>query len=371
MLDYQARLRKDIARWLDRGLIDSRIAEALLRDSAGQPKEGTSFGSVLAVMASILIGAALLVFIAANWEGIPRVTRVLALFALIASSYVGGAWLKLRDHPAFGEGLYLVGAAAFGGSIALLGQMYHMAGDELQAILTWCLGTLVAAIGLRSTVLTNAAVVIAAIWFVMREMDFNAATPHAHGFLLVGAAIWAASYWTGSRAARHLLVLCLILYAFMIGIDGLVMEVGLLLAAISALVFAAAYLRPVLVERLTRLGGPYPAHPLIGFLVGMAMIQVEIVDQFGAMLLATLVAFAGIVAALVLRGRESRLMRWIAYAAFTVEVCFAYVVTVGTMMDTAGLFLFSGVAFGIAAFLIIRIEKRLSPPSPAVQGGTA
>ena len=105
MLDYQARLRKDIARWLDRGLIDSRIAEALLRDSAGQPKEGTSFGSVLAVMASILIGAALLVFIAANWEGIPRVTRVLALFALIAASYVGGAWLKLRfQGPAVGAG---------------------------------------------------------------------------------------------------------------------------------------------------------------------------------------------------------------------------------------------------------------------------
>lgn len=370
MLDYHARLRKNIARWVDKGLIDTRTADALARDAAIQPSQGTSFGSVLAIMASILIAAALLVFIAANWEAMPRIVRVLGLFGLITASYVGGAWLKLRDHPAFGEGLYLVGAAAFGGAIALLGQMYHMSGDEIAAILTWCLGTLVAAAGLRSPVLTNAAVVIAAVWFVMWEMDHSAMPGHAHGYLLLGAAIWAVSYWTQSRTARHLLVLSLILYAFIIAVDDMMIEIGALMAVVSAGIFAAAYLKPATVENLTRLGGPYPAHPLIGFLVGMALIQANIVDEFGPMLLATLVAFAGIVAALVLRGRESRLMRWIAYAAFTIEVCFAYVVTVGTMMDTAGLFLFSGVAFAVAAFFIIRIEKRLAA-APVVEGGAA
>ena len=105
-------------------------------------------------------------------------------------------------------------------------------------------------------------------------------------------------------------------------------------------------------------------------MVGMTMIQVEVYDEFGPMLLATLMAFAGIVAALVLRGRESALMRWIAYAAFTVELCLAYIITVGTMMDTAGLFLFSGVALGIVAFVITRMERRLGA-RPIVEGRAA
>ena len=88
------------------------------------------------------------------------------------------------------------------------------------------------------------------------------------------------------------------------------------------------------------------------------MVQVEIYDGFGAMLLATLIAFAGIVAALLLRGRQSTLMRWLAYAGFTIELIFLYGVTLGTMIDTAGLFLFSGLALAVVAFLIMRIERR-------------
>jgi uncharacterized membrane protein len=37
-------------------------------------------------------------------------------------------------------------------------------------------------------------------------------------------------------------------------------------------------------------------------------------------------------------------------------------------MDTAGLFLFSGLALALVAFFIIRIEKRMAV-RPAVQGG--
>jgi len=75
-------------------------------------------------------------------------------------------------------------------------------------------------------------------------------------------------------------------------------------------------------------------------------------------MLATLVAFAGIVTALLLRGRQSALMRWIAYAAFTVELAFLYFVTLGALIDTAALFLFSGLALAGVAFFIMRLERR-------------
>ncbi|MEZ5804704.1 MAG: DUF2157 domain-containing protein [Rhizobiaceae bacterium] len=367
MFAQRSHLRREIVRWRDAGLVDGTTAERLLLDVETRQDEGMSFGSVLAIMAAILVAAAILVFIAANWEAIPRLARVGALFALIAAGYVGGAVLKGRDHPGFGEALFIIGAASFGAAIALIGQMYHMTGDETAAVLTWCLGTTLAAAVLRSPVLTAAAVLIAVAWLLMLADGMRV---YRYAFLLLGIVIWAVSYWTHGRAARHLLLLSAILWAFVVGIDGRPVEAGLALALVSAAVFAAAHWAQETVERLARLGGPYPAHPLIGFLVGMAMIQVEVYEHFVPMLLATLIAFAGIIAALVLRGRESRLMRWIAYVAFAIELCFAYIVTVGSMIDTAGLFLFSGLALAVVAFIIVRIEKRMTG-RPAMQGGAA
>ena len=136
MAGYVGRVRQDIARWVESGLIDAGTAEKLTSDIEANARRSLSFGSILAMLAAVLLAAAIMIFVAANWEAIPRVARVLSLFAVIAAGYVGGAWLKLRDHPAFAEAAWVVAAAAFGGSIALIGQMYHFSGDESGAILT-------------------------------------------------------------------------------------------------------------------------------------------------------------------------------------------------------------------------------------------
>ena len=345
-------------------LVDRATGDRLAIEIVKTAPRAFTFGSVLAAMAAILLGASVLVFIAANWEAIPRIVRVLALFALIFGSYVGGALLKERGSG-FGEALYLLGAVAFGGSIALIGQMYHLSGDETEAILVWCIGTAVAAAGLRSPMLTNAAVLLAITWLLMRTGDWGRSAGFPYFYLVLAAALWAISYWTRSMAARHILLLSISLYAVLFGFSFVFSDdfatfgvVGAALAILATIVFFAAHNFPEDVERYAQLGGPAPAHSLIAFVVGIAMVQVKVYDQFGLMLLATLVAFAGIVTALLLRGRQSALMRWIAYAAFTVELAFLYFVTLGALIDTAALFLFSGLALAGVAFFIMRLERR-------------
>lgn len=161
MPGYSARVRKDIGRWIEAGLIDSGTGELLVRDIETQDRRSFSFGTVLAIMAALLVGAALLIFVAANWEGIPRLGRIASIFAVMAVGYLGGALLKASDHPALGEALWLIAAAGFGGAIALIGQMYHLSGDEIDAVFAWCVGTIVAAAVLRSGVLTMAATALA------------------------------------------------------------------------------------------------------------------------------------------------------------------------------------------------------------------
>ncbi|TIR44629.1 MAG: DUF2157 domain-containing protein, partial [Mesorhizobium sp.] len=72
MASYSSRVRADIARWLQAGLVDASTADALTRDVEANERKSLSFGSILAMMAALLFGAAVLIFIAANWEAIPR-----------------------------------------------------------------------------------------------------------------------------------------------------------------------------------------------------------------------------------------------------------------------------------------------------------
>ncbi|RUM98683.1 DUF2157 domain-containing protein [Pseudaminobacter arsenicus] len=365
MPSYVSRLKADVSRWVEQGMIDQATGQLLVADAEVRNERSFNFGSVLAIMAALLLGAAILLLVAANWEAIPRLVRVGTLFALIFGFYVGGAWLKQRGRDALAEACWLIAAAAFGGSIALVGQMYHLSGDEASAILTWCAGTALAAAALRSSALTVAAVAIAMAWMVMRGIDDWDIVPQF--YLVMAAAFWLISYWTQSRPARHLILLSLILYMCIVAAHHDTIAIGIALAIGSALLFILATRAPEPVERIVLLDRRLPVHCLLGFLVGLALAQIDLVDEGGRLALAAVVTFGGIAAALIIAGRESRMLRWLAYTGFGLELAFIYAVMIGTMLGTAGLFLASGVVLGIIALFIIRIERRIR--ARPVQGG--
>lgn len=360
MAGHAAKVRRDIDRWVASGLIDRATGDVLFRDVREHERRGFSFGSILAIMAALLFGASILIFVASNWDAVPRIARVLALFAIILAGYVGGAALKLADHAAIGEAVWLVAAAAFGGSIAMIGQMYHLSGDETEAILVWCIGTTVAAAVLRSGVLTMGAVALASTWLFLRGVDFWRQTDFPHLFLALAAVLWAISYWSRSSGARHLILLSLMFYAVLAAVEYEVTPVALALTVVSAVLFLAPALAPEPVDRVVQLDGLLPAHALFGFLTGIVMLQLDIWDDPGpGFILAASVGLAATIGAVLLAGRDSRGLRWIAYVGFAVELCLIYAVTVGSMAFTSGFFLAAGAVLGALSFAIIRIEKRM------------
>ncbi|RWA59417.1 DUF2157 domain-containing protein [Mesorhizobium sp.] len=365
MASYASRVRSDIARWRQTGLIDAPTAEALVRDIEANERKSLSFGSILAMMAALLFGAAILIFVAANWEAIPRLVRVAALFTAILAGYVGGAVLKTRDHAAIGEALWIVAAAAFGGSIALIGQMYHLTGDEASALLTWGAGTALAAVALRSNPLTVVSVGIADAWLLLKWGGFFRRSEFPHLFPAIVLVLFAISFWTRSQAARHLIILSVLFYLVLLSMDHNTLQVSVPLALFSALLFAAAVFAAEPVDRIVQLGGRLPLHALIGFLTGMAMVQFELADEAsynGAFAIASAVALAAIVVAIMLGGRESRGLRWVAYAGFAFELAIIYVVMLQSMLGTAGFFLAAALLLGTMALVIIRVEKRMNTP---------
>lgn len=363
MASYPVRVKRDIARWVERGLIEPGLAQVLADDIDAHQRKSFSFGSILAILAALLFAAALLIFIAANWEYMPRLWRVGLVFAALAAGYIGGAVLKQRDHPAFAEALWLIGAAGFGGAISLIGQMYHLSGDEAQAVLVWCGGKALAALALRSGPLTAGAVVLADAWLAMLALDFWGSTPFPYGFAAVAVVLWALSYWTDSKVARHLILLSLDFYLVLLAIEVNMFTVSVALAIVSAAVFAFAVMRPAEAERLARLDGRLALHGLIGFLTGMTVLQFGMIDELGALVVGAVISFAGIAAALFYGGRDSRAVRWIAYLGFGCQLVFTYVVTLGTMLGTAGFFLLGSATLAILAWVIIRIERRVNAPA--------
>ncbi|WP_269930004.1 DUF2157 domain-containing protein [Aminobacter sp. HY435] len=367
MASYATKVKKDIARWVESGLVDGATADTLVRDVETRERSGLDFGSILAIMAALLFGAAILILVAANWEAIPRAVRVAALFAVILAGYVGGAAIKLRGNLGFGEALWLVAAAAFGGSIALIGQMYHFSGDEASAVLTWGIGTAIAAAALRSHALTVAAVGIADAWLVLKGFEFFRREAFPHLFPVLMAVLWGLSLWTRSMAARHLIVLSLIFYALLLALHYDTFEIATVLAVVSAAVLAVAALAPVQVEHILQLGGRLPLHGLIGFLTGIGILQVDLADD-GGFVVASAIALAVIAAVIVFLGRESRALRWIAYLGFAFQLAIVYGVTVGSMLGTAGFFFAAAVILAGLAYAIIRIERRMRPQ---LAGGNA
>jgi uncharacterized membrane protein len=83
MAGYAERVKKDIARWAVDGLIDAQTAERLAGDIEAHARSRISFPMIFAMMAAALVGAAVLLLVAANWEAIPRLVRVALLMAVI------------------------------------------------------------------------------------------------------------------------------------------------------------------------------------------------------------------------------------------------------------------------------------------------
>jgi uncharacterized membrane protein len=136
------------------------------------------------------------------------------------------------------------------------------------------------------------------------------------------------------------------------------------LATISAGAFAFAVWMPERSEALLRLGGGLPEQGLVGFIAGMSLVQFAYYEKSGFLVVAITV-FAGVIAALVLAGRESRMLRWLAYAAFIYEIGYVYVVLIGSMLGTAGFFLAAGLVLAIIAVVITRIERRMKSAEAA------
>jgi uncharacterized membrane protein len=360
---FSVSANRDIERWVANGLIDRATAEKLYADLANSPGR-FGLGAVLGVLGAVLLGAAFLSLIAANWEAIPRLVRVAVILALIAFGYIGGAWRMGRGDAVFSVVHYLLAAVAFGGGIALIGQMYHLSGDAASAALVWCVGTLLAAFLLLSGNLAAMAGLVGLFYLFGVAAENSWHSTHYYWVvppLALGVA--AIARLTHTRLGLHSsawLVLGLFLF---IRIEHDAEYLDYAFAVGGAIGFFAFVYFEDMTETATHFARALQFYALAAAFAGLAALQLQLLSgNTGGTILLGIAIIGLAIAALAFRGRDHGQVRTISYIAFSLEVLYLAYQTVGSILGTSLFFFLIGIFVIFLAFLVVRLERRFKSP---------
>lgn len=172
---YRKRLDDDLARWETDGIVVAGT-RAAVRDALGPVPRGVDLTTAVAIVGGLLIAAAFLAFVAANWEAIARPARFGILLAGIGGSFALGILFERRDRAILADLAVTVGSLVFGAAIALTGQMYHLDDDFAGGMMLWSLGALTAAILTGSRGALAVALAAGCLWSGGRAFDGD--VPH-------------------------------------------------------------------------------------------------------------------------------------------------------------------------------------------------
>ncbi|MFT4184755.1 MAG: DUF2157 domain-containing protein [Rhizobium sp.] len=369
---YRGRLERDLKIWVDKGLIAAPAAAAILGEYDSRPAS-FSLGRVLALMAALLVGAAILLFVASNWQEIPRIVRLLGIVGIIWAFYLGGAYVAARGRSILASALFILGTISFGGAMSLVGQMYNISGDALTMMIVWFAAAAVAAALFRSPAQVALAGFLAwgfsGLYLWEHADDWYGLMPWAPP--IMAAVVIVLVRYADAPRARHLAYLVIVGWLTWIFAQHESLRAAVMLAAAGMAAFLVVSLPASPLRRMALTAGAAPAFysflvAAIGFLAIHGEIDGGILDEtiWGddklALILLAFATLASAVVAIALVGRDNGAVRYLAYVMFAGEILYLAGETVGSIIGTSGFFLICGVLVAIAAWLVIRLERRFS-----------
>lgn len=360
---YRGRLKRDLDDWVARGLIDAGTAARLLTD-VDQRTRSYSLGTVLAMCAAALIAAAILMLVAANWDQVPRTARVAGIFFQIWLYHAVALIAHHKGYARVSAAALLLGATAFGAGIQLIGQMYHLSGDSITAMLVWFSITIVSASLFRSPALTVMAGILGlATWLVgiwSGDFEWGSKGILQHWQPVAALLVAAATAWTGADRAKHLAYWLFIAWIWWLVLDGPNEILVLIVTVISVALFLALTVNGSPLAQLERRMGASPAfYAFLVALMGLARYQGEAEGPLATALMAcVLLGFC--LVAIALKGRDNTAVRYLAYAAFVADLLYLANETIGSLLGTSAFFLLCGIVVAVVAFIVVRLERRLS-----------
>jgi uncharacterized membrane protein len=355
MWNYRTRVERDLARWREQGWV-TPVGESAIRQDLAKDKRTLGLANSLSTLSAVLIGFAVMSFVGANWDAIPRIVRLGMLLGALWASYGFAEVLARRGMTGFAHSAILLGVSIFGASIMLISQMYHIDGNPPDGVLAWFAGALLAGVALKSNPSLALAMILAVVWGCMNGFERNEVY---WPFLIPWALVSAAYYWRRWRPGLHLSGLALTGFVVSLGYflnhghaHGLVVAIGLGVAAAS---FVGERLRP-------DLRGLWPGVLNYGIVIvfcGLFALQFIESPELDVFILLAVLALA-ITLGAIYRGLQdhNRGALWLGYIGFSFEILAVYAKTIGSILNTSLFFLVAGLIVSGLAALAHRLHKR-------------
>lgn len=363
---YRARIEKDLAIWVGRGFVTDASARAMLAEY--DARETTfSLGRVLMLIAAVLFGAALLMLIAANWEAIPRLMRVGGVIGLLWLLTLSAAFWLRRGATGLGEAALVLASMTFGGAIALIGQMYHLSGDATDTLLLWLGSTAFSAVLFRSRALCVIGALQLFVLFVQLASE-NDSSLVGNGLIylipILAILLLALVRYTKAGYARHLAYLLMLSWLGWFYLEISEVWLCVVYVAIGIVAFCAAALPASPLAQLARSAGAAPAFYSFALaILGLAALHGE-ADDLSESTFISAAMLAVSIGGIVIAGRTNGAVRFLGYAAFSLEILYLAFETLGSIIGTAGFFLLSGLVVAAIAAMVVWLEKRLAARRP-------
>jgi len=151
--------------WLEAGLIDQGTVDDIVEYEGRATRTLRSNWPVLLTLTlgALLIGAGVLLFVSAHWDGLSAAQRLAVVLLLVAGFHLAGAILANRSG-ALSSTLHTLGTIALGAGIALTGQIFNLSENWPSGILLWAAGATAAYLLLRNWPQLTLLAVLAPMW---------------------------------------------------------------------------------------------------------------------------------------------------------------------------------------------------------------
>jgi len=194
---------KWLQRWAEAGLVDPAAAERIRAfEAAGAEQQKLRWPVVLAVsFGGLLVGAGVLLFVAAHWDELSPAARFALVLLLVAVFHAAGASLTGR-FAVLATVLHAVGTATLGAGIFLAGQIFNLQEHWPGGLMLWAAGAWVGWWLRRDWVQAAFAAMLTPAWLAGEWTVATEGFPRAGLIPTEGLLLLALTYLTARTAER-------------------------------------------------------------------------------------------------------------------------------------------------------------------------
>lgn len=225
-----ARWERYLERWISGGLIDPFTAERIRAYQAEQEKAlGLRWPVRLAIgFGGLLLGAGVLLFVAAHWDTLSPAERFGLVLVLVALFHVAGG-LAAECFSVLSSSLHAVGTICLGAGIFLAGQIFHLQEHWPGGVMLWAIGAWVAWALLRDWPQATLVALLTPMWLSGEWMEATRGWIGGGKILSEGLLLLAITYLTAllpekNTSTRKALMwiggLALILFTVLVVVSG-------------------------------------------------------------------------------------------------------------------------------------------------------